>query len=61
MIINTYLSTVESKKQNKQTCRTETESQIQRMFSWLPQGRGVGELGEKGEGIKKYKFIVTGM
>ena len=26
MAINTYLSTIESKKQNKQTSRTETES-----------------------------------
>ena len=32
MAINTYLSTVESKKQTKQTRRTETESWIQRVF-----------------------------
>ena len=25
----------------------------------LPEGRGIGELGEKGEGIKKYKLVVT--
>ena len=31
MTINTYLSTIESKKQTKQT-RTETESWIQRVF-----------------------------
>ena len=31
MAINTYLSTIESKKQTKQT-RTETESWIQRVF-----------------------------
>ena len=31
MAINTYLSTIESKKQTKQA-RTETESWIQRMF-----------------------------
>ena len=30
--INTHLSTVESKKQTKQTSRIETEAQIQRMF-----------------------------
>ena len=32
MAISTYLSTIEYKKQNKQTSRTETESQIQKMF-----------------------------
>ena len=28
---NTYLSTIEPKKQNKQTSRTETELEVQRM------------------------------
>ena len=32
MAINTYLSTVESKKQTKQTRRTETEPWIRRAF-----------------------------
>ena len=32
MAINTYLSTIQSKKQTKQTRKTETESQIQRVF-----------------------------
>ena len=32
MAKNTYLSTVESKKQTKQTRRTETESWIWRVF-----------------------------
>ena len=32
MAINTYLSTIESKKQTKQTTRTETESWKQRVF-----------------------------
>ena len=44
------------KEQNKQI---ETESKIQRRDWQLPEGRGVGGLGEKGEGIKKYKLIVT--
>ena len=26
---------------------------------WSPEGRGVGELGEKGEGIKKYILVIT--
>ena len=32
MAINTYLSTIESKKQTKQISRTETESRIWRAF-----------------------------
>ena len=32
MAINTYLSTSESKNENKQTSRTETDSRIQRTF-----------------------------
>ena len=43
MAKNTNLSTIESKKQTKQTRRTETESWIQRVFSWLLDGRGLGE------------------
>ena len=42
MATNTYLSATESKKQIKQT-RTETKSQIQTGFSWLPEGRGLWE------------------
>ena len=38
MAKNTNLSTIESKKQTKQI-RTETESWIQRIISWLPDGR----------------------
>ena len=41
MTINTYLSTIESKKQTKQTRRTETESWIWRR---LPDGKGCGEV-----------------
>ena len=44
MAINTYLSTIESKKQTKQTRRTKTESWIWRVFSWLPgRRRGIGD------------------
>ena len=42
--INTYLYTIESKKQRKQTKGTETESWIQRAF-WLPDRRGVWKNG----------------
>ena len=37
--------------------KTKTDSQIQRTNRWLPDGKGVGELSEKGEGIK-YKLII---
>ena len=59
MAINRYLSTIESKRQTKQIRRTETESWIQRVFCWLPDGRGVWGNGGRGEGIKKYKLVVT--
>ena len=26
---------------------------------WVPEGRGAGELGGKGEGIRKYRLAVT--
>ena len=52
MAINTYLSTIESKKQTKQTRRTETESWIQIVFSWLPDGRRCGGIGEEVRGLK---------
>ena len=35
------------------------QKQIHRIFSWLPGGRGLEEMGEKGERIKKYKLVVT--
>ena len=40
------------------TSITETDSEIQRTFWQLPDGRGIGGTGEKGEGIKKYKLAV---
>ena len=56
MAINTYLSTIKSKKQ---TSGTETDSYIQRTFWQLPDGKEVGGMGKKGKGIKKYKLDVT--
>ena len=48
MAMNTYLSTIESKKQTKQTRRTETESWIQRGL----EGRECGRIGEEVRGLK---------
>ena len=55
MAISTYLSTIESKKQNKQAELKPTD----RTFSRLPDQRGIGDMGEKGEGIKKHRLVVT--
>ena len=52
MANNTYPSTIESKKQSKQTTRTGTESQIWRSFGGLSARREKGEEGEKGQGLK---------
>ena len=57
MAINSQISAIESKKQTKQTSRTETESQIWRSFGWLPVVRGNGENGGKVVGIKKDKLV----
>ena len=45
MGINTYLSTTESKKQTKQTSRTETELQMWGPMGWWPVGEGSGITG----------------
>lgn len=37
----------------------ERDSQIQRTNWCLPEDRGIRELGEKGERMKKYKLAVT--
>ena len=37
----------------------KTDSQIQRTNWQLPEGRGVGWLGERSEGIRKYKLVAT--
>ena len=60
MAINSQLSTTESKKQTKETSRTETESQMWGSFGQLPVGKGKGKNGGKGAGIKKYKLVGTG-
>ena len=52
MAKNINLSTIKSKKQTKQTKRTETESWLQRTFWWLPDGRGYEGMGEEMRGLK---------
>ena len=45
--------------------QTKTDKLIKRTNRWSPDGRGFEGMGEKGEGIKRYKLpltkIVTGM
>ena len=55
MSINTYLSTIESKKQNKKQAE---QKQNNRTLWWLPDGRESGK-GEEGEGIKQHTLVVT--
>ena len=50
--INTFLSTVESKKQTKQIKRTETESWIPRAFWWLPDGGKYSGMDEEVRGLR---------
>ena len=61
MAINTYLSRIESKKQTKQTRRTETESWIQRVFGWLQDGRGCGGMGEEVRGLRNTNRTLAGV
>ena len=56
--ISTYLSTAESKNQNKQISRIETDSQIQNIVM-VARWEKDGGMGEKSKGIKKYKLVVT--
>ena len=58
MAINSQLSTIESKKQIKQTSRTDTASQIWRSFDGLSAGRRKGKNGGKHAGTKKYNWQV---
>ena len=58
MTTNSQLSTNEPKKQKqtKQTTGTGTESQKWRSQGGLLAGKGWGEDGGKGTGIKKHKW-----
>ena len=47
MAINTYLSTIESKKQTKQTRRTGSESWIREHFDGYQMGEGFRGMGEE--------------
>ena len=60
--INTYLSTIESKKQNKQTCRTETDTKNILIVARREGDWGNGRTGWKGLEVQVGCYrIVTGM
>ena len=50
MEINTYLATIESVKQTKQTRRIETEPWM--WFWWLPDGKGFGGMCVEVRGLR---------
>ena len=58
MAITTYLLRIESKEQNKQRSRTEADSDTENILT-VAKWEGVGGMGEKGEGMKKHKLVVT--
>ena len=58
MAINTYLSTVESKKQNEQA-EQKQNYRHEECFHGCQIQWGVRRLGGNGEGIKKYELVVT--
>ena len=58
MAINTYLSTIEYKEQNKQKEKKHTH-RYREYFDGCQMGWEVGRMDEKGDGIKMYKLVVT--
>ena len=56
-LLDTYLSTNESKKQTKQT-RTENHG-YREHFDGYRDGRGLWGDGCRSDGIKKYKLVVA--
>ena len=58
MAINTYLSTMESINQNKQA--EQKQNHRYREHFMVSRWEVVRRTGKKGEGIKKYKLVVTG-
>ena len=58
MAMNSQLSTLESKKQTKQTKRTETELHIWRSFGGLSVGKEEGGNGEKVQGLRSTNWQI---
>ena len=57
MAINTYLSVIESKKQNKQTSKQTQNHRHREHFDGCQMGGSLG--GQAKKGINKYKLVVT--
>ena len=58
MAIKTYLSTTESKKQNKLAEQKQTH-RYRGQFDGYGMGGGLGGTGQQSEGIKKHRLVVT--
>ena len=58
-LLKTEPKNKQKQAQTEQTTRTGTESQKWRSLGWLSVGRGKGENGKKGTGIKKHKLAGT--
>ena len=58
MAINTYLSTTESKKSNKQNSNTTRFTDSENILT-AARWEGVGGSVIKDEGIKKYRLVVS--
>ena len=58
MATNTYLSTIESKNQSKQTEQKQNHEHREH-FDGCQMGGGGQGMDKKDEGIKKYKLVVT--
>ena len=58
MVINIYLSTIKSKKQNNEKRKRNVLIDMERILM-VARWEGVWGLGENSEGIKKYTLIFT--
>ena len=57
MAINTYLSKTESKKQNKPTSGTKTESQIENILT-VPDGMELGGQTKEEKGLRSTNWLL---
>ena len=58
MALNTYPSTIESKKINKPAEQKQSHG-YREHFDGCQMGGDLGGMGEKGEGIRKHRLVVT--
>ena len=59
MVINTYLSTIESKNKINKPAEQKQNHRYRECFDGWQMGRALRGRVKKGERIKKYKLVVT--